>query len=254
MNYTLDLSTIAAGSGVYTLRLVASNSAITDVANNRLATDASRTWTTTTINPWHNYTNSNDVNGREGVAPIDTLLIINEINSRATSDPRTGLLRQFSQGQTPPVYYDVNNDGFVTAIDALLVVNYLNAFTSQPQQQLGEGESSWLSAQDSATGTLELGGPVIAEPSTPNGFYNLPFRTSGEARNEAVPPINVPLPNVNQSRNVSPGIAGPLGIKSAPSVRIDNRPDSSVSRGELDDCDRFTRLLQCLAEDQASRR
>jgi hypothetical protein len=66
------------------------------------------------------------VNADGQLAPIDALLIINELNSGRSSDlPR--LLAP------PESYLDANADGVLSAIDALFVINELNA-------PVGEGE------------------------------------------------------------------------------------------------------------------
>jgi len=82
-------------------------------------------------NPWHNPANGLDVNGRDGVTPIDALLVINDLNHAVYRDPATGRLPVPSTSPTaPPPFLDVNNDGFVSPLDALLVINQLNRPTS----------------------------------------------------------------------------------------------------------------------------
>jgi hypothetical protein len=80
-------------------------------------------------NVWHNYANPHDVNGRDGVLPLDALLIINWLNahSESTLPPAPA---------DPPPYYDVNNDGYCLPLDVLLVINYLNS--DNPQSPEGE--------------------------------------------------------------------------------------------------------------------
>lgn len=85
--------------------------------------------------PWRNPVNARDVNNSGFVAPLDVLLIINELN---ISEPR--LLPPPTGSDSPPPFWDPNGDGFLTAADALFVINYLNSPESGFSQ--GEGESS----------------------------------------------------------------------------------------------------------------
>lgn len=84
--------------------------------------------------PWTNPNNPLDVNGRDGVQPLDALIIINELNR---SSPR--LLTE--QDSTPP-YLDVNGDWSITPIDALRIINSLNRSGGVPGS--GEGMGGWL--------------------------------------------------------------------------------------------------------------
>jgi hypothetical protein len=69
--------------------------------------------------PWQNPVEPLDSNNDGVVAPIDVLIIINEINSNG-SRALTG-----SQGAIA-VYYDTNGDGFISPGDVLVVINHLN--------------------------------------------------------------------------------------------------------------------------------
>ena len=75
--------------------------------------------------------NKLDTNNDGTVAPIDVLLIINELNEKGpypvSTDDRTGKATSL----------DVNGDGFVSPLDALMIINYLNARTTE-----AEGESN----------------------------------------------------------------------------------------------------------------
>lgn len=101
------------------------------------ATDAGGLWceetlTVTVIDvaeTWQNPDNQFDVNGRDGVTPLDVLLLINHINSHP-GDPSLP-----APPALPPPYYDVNNDNSCTPLDVLLVINYINSHPS------GSGES-----------------------------------------------------------------------------------------------------------------
>jgi len=91
-------------------------------------------------NVWHNSANPRDVDGRNGVEPLDALLIINYINAPDSRWPDPP-----ASPTVPPRYYDVTGGSTRAAIepkDALRVVNYLNA---QPSGA-GEGEGAPVSA------------------------------------------------------------------------------------------------------------
>ena len=72
-------------------------------------------------NAWHNYLEPNDVDGKDGVTPLDVLLIIEYLNSHPdnTSLPT----EQFS----PPRYYDVSDADGCTPLDVLMVIQSINA-------------------------------------------------------------------------------------------------------------------------------
>ena len=83
----------------------------------------------TSLVPWQNGDLPLDVNNDGIIAPLDALLVINELNMRRASDSVSGLL------MNPPVapndpdslgYVDVDGNGFATPRDALLVINELN--------------------------------------------------------------------------------------------------------------------------------
>jgi hypothetical protein len=61
-----------------------------------------------------------DVDEDGWVAPLDALLVINDLN-------RSGPRSLSETDDRPEHLIDVNEDGFVSAIDALLVINHLNA-------------------------------------------------------------------------------------------------------------------------------
>ena len=96
------------------------------------------TYTLTNSTPlyegWRNLANPCDVNARDGVTPLDVLLVINYLNAQAgnTSLP--------APPTAPPPYYDVNGDQHCTAIDALLVINYINGQGAGESTAEAEGE------------------------------------------------------------------------------------------------------------------
>nr|MCU0871095.1 dockerin type I domain-containing protein [Pirellulaceae bacterium] len=72
-------------------------------------------------NPWHHYANPYDVDGADGVTPLDVLIVINYINAHPGD---TALPSPPASG---PPYYDVSNGDGITAQDVLLVINYINS-------------------------------------------------------------------------------------------------------------------------------
>lgn len=82
--------------------------------------------------PWQNFVNNKDVDGNGAVVLLDALAVINEINlngARLLPDP-TG---QFS----PPPFYDVSGDHYITAVDVLVIFNFL----TQEAEAEAEGEA-----------------------------------------------------------------------------------------------------------------
>ncbi|HEY6563862.1 MAG TPA: dockerin type I domain-containing protein, partial [Pirellulaceae bacterium] len=78
---------------------------------------------------WRNPTNPLDVNNDTAVAPLDALLVLNELSIRQVSDPVTGQLPALTA--PPPSFLDVTGDNIVAPLDALLVINALPN-TSRP--------------------------------------------------------------------------------------------------------------------------
>jgi hypothetical protein len=79
--------------------------------------------------PWTNGDTPLDVNADGTVAPLDALLVINELNNHEFSSADTGLLPNPPDPTHPPQtegYVDVDGDGYVSPRDALLVINQLN--------------------------------------------------------------------------------------------------------------------------------
>ena len=80
---------------------------------------------------WHYLDVPEDVDASGNVVPLDALLIINDLNNRGARQ-----LSAPTEGDSPPPYYDVSGDGWLTSLDALRVVNWLNAHMS------GESEAA----------------------------------------------------------------------------------------------------------------
>jgi hypothetical protein len=94
---------------------------------------------------WINFQNIYDVNARDGVTPIDALLIINELNRKTYFHPETNLLFP-RRPEGLEYYFDVTGDGKITPLDALRVINFLN------RQSAANGEGPSDFSTKSATG------------------------------------------------------------------------------------------------------
>gem|GEM_PF-419515 len=134
-HFTLSIGGLAREAGNYELEWLPLSSTVTDRAGHAIGSVESLAWTHVPRNPWHNLSEPPNVNGREGVIPLDALIVINELNLRQYSDPTSGMLGIVSS--STPYFLDVSNDGYVTAIDALIVINHLNNTVAA-----GEGEHS----------------------------------------------------------------------------------------------------------------
>lgn len=91
---------------------------------------------------WHNSGNPFDINGVDGVTPLDVLTLITYINEHP------GETALPAPPAAPPPYLDVTNDGMITALDVIGVINFINdQINPQPAppgngniQAAGEGE------------------------------------------------------------------------------------------------------------------
>ena len=107
-------------------------------------------------NPWRNPRDANDVDDNGTVAPLDALLVINELNANVVSDPETGALPDTPPANFAPPFVDVNGDGFVSPIDALLVINRLNTPAAALSASAGLGGTEQQDAAEAARGGLGL--------------------------------------------------------------------------------------------------
>ncbi len=105
---------------------------------------------------WHNIVRPTDVNNDLTVAPLDALLIINDININAS---RT-LSLTGPGGFAPPPFLDVNNDGVVSPIDALIVINQLNSSAANGEAAPRIGPAM---ARVPSDGPAVAGGPAYAD-------------------------------------------------------------------------------------------
>jgi hypothetical protein len=84
-----------------------------------------------TIETWHNSSQPADVNGDGIVSPLDSLIVINDLNANGPHTDGSGSTQLSSAtGATTHNYLDVNGDGSVSPLDALSV---LNSLTNPPQ-------------------------------------------------------------------------------------------------------------------------
>jgi hypothetical protein len=84
--------------------------------------------------PWQNPTSQLDVDDSGLVAPLDVLLVINELNAEGTYELPVPTV------DSPPTYfYDCNGDGRIAAVDALNIINHLNAEAATAAGEAGAG-------------------------------------------------------------------------------------------------------------------
>lgn len=134
--------------------------------------------------PWRNMANHLDAQNDGVVAPIDALVIINEIADRDFSDRFSGRLPG-TRSESRRFFYDTNGDGFATPIDVLLVVNHIEA-SSQ-----AEGEAVLVDAP-----AFDLPHAILEAPHSPSpaerDFYfataysEAAFRTVSHGRTHSV--------------------------------------------------------------------
>jgi VCBS repeat-containing protein len=86
--------------------------------------------------PWHNSRDAEDVTDDGLISPLDSLRVINYLNSGEPSQVPPGAAAVHG-------LIDVNGDNFVTPLDVLLVINRLNDGNAN-----GEGELSRLASAD----------------------------------------------------------------------------------------------------------
>jgi hypothetical protein len=94
------------------------------------ATDTTTAGIVATGCPWRNPVKFLDVDGKDGVTPIDAVLIINQLNAVGPGN----LPNPAIPPNVPPPFFDVDCDNFLGPTDAVRVINALNSGS-------GEGES-----------------------------------------------------------------------------------------------------------------
>ncbi len=93
---------------------------------------------------WHNYASPLNVDGDQGISPLDVLAIVNYLNSNLSKDLFTATV------PSPPIYIDTDDDQTVSPLDVLLVINFLNNRVTVSGE--GEGEANSLAVDWSTTG------------------------------------------------------------------------------------------------------
>jgi len=91
------------------------------------------------LNPWRNPLCPTDVNRDGHIAPVDVLVIVNDVNRYGSRELEL----------PPPIKHwclDVNGDGYVTPNDVLRVINDLNRSGARPcgEPEFGESEAKGL--------------------------------------------------------------------------------------------------------------
>jgi len=139
---------------------------------------------------WQNPVNAFDVNGLDGVTPLDVLLLINYINAHPDD------LRLPAPPQTPPPFLDVNDDGYCTAEDVLLVINHINASSAaQP-----EGEPTDLLAASLVSGSREAASAAGVERAVTPRKLPETQNVHGQPLNRADPPV---YPSLDSSQRLA---------------------------------------------------
>jgi hypothetical protein len=112
---------------------------------------------------WHYLDVPEDVDVSGDIVPLDALLIINDLNNRGARQ-----LSAPTEGDSPPPYYDVSGDGWLTSLDALRVVNWLNANMSGESEAAVGIPNMFTSAEpvNSITVTMPVDRGVAGETSS----------------------------------------------------------------------------------------
>ncbi|MCY2993353.1 MAG: dockerin type I domain-containing protein, partial [Planctomycetota bacterium] len=200
------------------------SSLATDNVGHRQSSPSASATTQVVANPWHNFANPCDVDGQNGVTPLDVLIVINYINSHPVS---TSLP---AAPTSPPPYYDVadgTGDQQVTPLDVLTVIIYINSHPSGS----AEGEA----AESVGRPALATGWPA---PRADEGVVPAGYGTRLTARTSAVstpspysPEEASTVPRPKLALATIPGISGRLD---AIRVRPSNRLASDQDIGAID--------------------
>ncbi len=143
---------------------------------------------------WQNPANAFDVNGLDGVTPLDVLLLINYINAHPDD------LRLPAPPQTPPPYLDVNDDGYCTAEDVLLVINHINARSAaQP-----EGEPTDIPATRPVSGAWDAAFTAGVERAVTPRILPETQNADAEPVDRVDPPVYPSLESLQRSATARP--------------------------------------------------
>lgn len=103
---------------------------------------------------WQNPNNHSDVDDNGEVAPLDVLMLINQLNKFGAQPlPYRG-----SGGQPPERFYDSSGDGQLTPLDALIAINHINKQTATASVA---GQPTGVDQQVAAAGAMNVS-PVPA--------------------------------------------------------------------------------------------
>jgi probable HAF family extracellular repeat protein len=161
--------------------------------------------------PWQNPIDSYDVDNSGDVAPLDALIILNQLNSNGV-----GALA-VPTAEPPAYFFDVSGDNATSPLDALIVLNYLNAQANHTAtvspSVVRQGNSS------EATVTFES---VTAEPFPSAGMASVPYTAPPAAVNAAAIQAGLVPPAPVGSRTLAPTSTSvgrrPLGQPSSAAV------------------------------------
>ena len=117
--------------------------------------------------PWHNSFLPPDVDADGAIAPIDALLVVNDLNANGSRQLVQG------EGETPASevtkFVDVNGDQFISPVDALQVINVLNAegegggaiLTEADVEALLARAAAASSSEDAIIAIVDRGGRIL---------------------------------------------------------------------------------------------
>ena len=120
------------------------------VGNRETAALLNDAFTTVSSHRWQNQTNRYDVDNDGAVAPLDVLLIINNLKRFGT---RT-LPESPAANQLPPPYVDVDGDDAVAPIDVLQVINFLKRRSPSGEGEIEDQNSMPQSAIEHTTDSV----------------------------------------------------------------------------------------------------
>ena len=224
-NYTLDLTDVTGTEGTYILTLTAAGSGISDLAGNAVVDDAQDSWIVR-LYEWHNYDMPLDVSDEDRVSVFDAALIINELNGRVYSSPRSGTLPPLD-GSAPPHFFDVSKDGRVSVFDAVLIINFLNLLASLPsaEGEFGASTIPTVSVVERSPTQKAAARALVRGESSESG--SLSRRPSGGQ------PKQADAAHVRQRQRIAAGIA-PQRANSGPDVSTYRVDAKSVNDDLLD--------------------
>ncbi|MCU0981429.1 MAG: dockerin type I domain-containing protein, partial [Pirellulaceae bacterium] len=129
---------------------------------------------------WQNPLQPCDVDGVNGVTPLDALITINYLNEHAGDAALPPLA-----ADPPPFYYDVNGDNLCTPHDALLVINFLKS--AQTDSAEGEAEPAVEQRSPAAASFIDVP-PLARLDSSALPPANAPVVPSADPRRAPVLP------------------------------------------------------------------